>query len=94
MEDIERMWGKLKLTNYEGLVFVIDTDEAEEAKTSNKIVCRLLSPKPPNLQGMARAFDTIWKISKSFQMNECGDGLFIIDFESQRDKEKVMRDSP
>ena len=95
-DDIIARCSKLKITEDEETIVTID-DDMDETRASNislSIVGRVLSKRPYNFEAFKRTMNQIWMISKHALFRAIGNGFFIIQFVSQRDREKVLDGRP
>lgn len=95
-DDIIDRCSKLKITEDEELVVTLedDLDNTRASNLSMSIVGRVLSKRPYNFEAFKRTMNQIWMISKNALFRGIGNGLFIIQFVTQRDREKVLDGRP
>ncbi|WCJ44163.1 hypothetical protein M5689_024849 [Euphorbia peplus] len=95
MKEIETLCRNLKIANAEEIVVEVDDDTSSLDQSLNKkVVGRFLMSKPVNLKSMANAFTSICKTHKGFKASKCDRGLFMIEFQSERDKCRVLEEGP
>lgn len=95
-DDIIARCSKLKITEDEETIVTIDDgiDDTRASNISLSIVGRVLTKRPYNFEAFKRTMNQIWMISKPALFRAIGNGLFIIQFVSQRDREKVLDGRP
>ncbi|XP_065856963.1 uncharacterized protein [Euphorbia lathyris] len=93
--NLATLMGKVKLTDNEESVLDLESESnlSEVKDTKPSLIDRVLSSKPLNIRGMGQAFLGAWRI-KAFQLKEMGNGLFLCEFDSRRNKDKVLNDGP
>ncbi|WCJ28631.1 hypothetical protein M5689_010316 [Euphorbia peplus] len=93
--EIENMCKSLTLNDEEEVVVEIDEDQQTPDESLRwKVITRLMSTEPVNLRFMENVFTSIWKANKGFKATKCDHGNFMIEFESERDKVRVLDDGP
>lgn len=70
------------------------TIEAAKAIGKNCLVMKVLSPKSINIEALRKNLRTIWKPSKSVQINEVEDEIYLVEFGDGSDKRRIMEMSP
>ncbi|XP_050232975.1 uncharacterized protein LOC126681480 [Mercurialis annua] len=69
-------------------------DETLEHKANLSLVGKLLTKKPYNLSHMRNALTSAWRLAKGFEMRDIGDNLFVCEFRTKADKNRVLSDAP
>ncbi|XP_050222548.1 uncharacterized protein LOC126672638 [Mercurialis annua] len=86
----------LTLIQEEAVEVVLDVGDSCEIAESVKFCLygKLLTTKPVNVEARPRTFNAIWKLNKDFRIKSWPDNVFVFQFYSDRDKERVVEGSP
>ncbi|WCJ21356.1 hypothetical protein M5689_003515 [Euphorbia peplus] len=89
------MMKKITLIEDEKTVVKITKSTPSQTPTPAKpsLLGKVISNKPLNLSSLASAFMGAWKI-KTFQIKDLGDELFLCEFESKKEKDKIFNEGP
>ncbi|KAM0872962.1 hypothetical protein ACQ4PT_038411 [Festuca glaucescens] len=94
-ERVEQMMAKLCLTAAESKAVVID--DVEDLKMVDPdwaFVGKVLAPNVLHIQTISAAMRPAWGNPKGLLLNPAGDNLFIAEFGSKTDRDRVMEGSP
>jgi hypothetical protein len=89
------MMANLRLTNAESKAVVIDdVEDLALVDPERSFVGKVLAPKVFHIQTISAAMRPAWGNPKGLLLNPAGDNLFIAEFCSKGDRDRVMEDSP
>jgi hypothetical protein len=93
-DHVSEMMGWLRLTAVESAAVVLD-DGGEEAPLHSKwvVVGKVLSPTKLHISTIAAALRPAWGNPRGLLFNPVGDNMFVAEFGSRADKERV-KDGP
>ena len=91
-EELEKLWGKLSLTEAEQTKVLMDGYWLEEAKKvwKNCLIGKLIINKKVDVKVMKIIISIVWKLSSRMSITEVGSRLFIFQFEDNEEKERVL----
>lgn len=97
--DVEELLRKLNLTGEEGAVLDFADDDEEEplAPVEWALVGKILSPTSIHIDSIRQAMRPAWGNPKGLKIRsigEKGDNLFVAEFGSARDRERVLAGTP
>ncbi|XP_050232990.1 uncharacterized protein LOC126681492 [Mercurialis annua] len=95
-EGLVAACSQLRLTEDEQETITLEdviNDNAKE-KAELSLVGKLLTQKPYNLIHMKNALISAWKLAIGFTIRDIGDDLFICEFFSKLDKNRILHDGP
>ena len=91
MEDLAQQWQKLTLSvNEDKKVDLMAKKKAGE----HVLAAKFLTHRNVNLEAVARTFRPIWRTRGSFEVNEAGNNMVLLDFEFEVDAVKVLMGEP
>jgi hypothetical protein len=94
-EKVEKMMARLRLTAAEKTAVVIDdVDDLELVDPDRAFVGKVLSPNVLHLETIKSAMRLAWGNPRGLIFNTAGDNLFVAEFGSQADRDRVMEGSP
>ncbi|XP_030940140.1 uncharacterized protein LOC115965077 [Quercus lobata] len=95
-EELEELWKKLSFTEEEdeSIVLGSSTTEAAKAIGKNCLVMKVLSTKSITIEALRKNLRMVWKPSKSVQINEVEDELYLVEFGDGRDKKRILEMCP
>lgn len=81
-EELEELWKKLSFTEEEdeSIALGSSTTEAAKAIGKNCLVMKVLSTKSITIEALRKNLRMVWKPSKSVQINEVEDELYLVEF--------------
>jgi hypothetical protein len=88
------MMGRLRLTAAEAAAVVLD--DAEEFLVHSKwaLIGKVLSPSIFHISTIASALRPTWGNPRGLQLNPAGDNLFVAEFGTKADMDRVMDGPP
>lgn len=93
--SVAELLGRLKLTAAESDAVAVDDVAVEGLATSLlAIVGKVLSPSVLHIQTIASSLRPAWGNPKGLQMKSVGDNIFIAEFSSRQDLDRVLDGSP
>ncbi|KAF5451933.1 hypothetical protein F2P56_026987 [Juglans regia] len=94
--DLEKMCGKLSLTEQEEEVVVVDEESLDGAlgRSEKCLLFKLFTDKQFNKEAFKSTMKRLWRPGKSISIRDVSDNLFIAEFEDPWDKEHVFREGP
>ncbi|KAM0844124.1 hypothetical protein ACQ4PT_057265 [Festuca glaucescens] len=94
-ERVEQMMAKLRITAVESTVVVVDdTEDLDLVDPDRAFVGKVLAPNKHHVQTIASALRPAWGNPKGLTFNPAGDNLFVAEFGSKADRDRVMEGSP
>ena len=91
MDDLAQQWQKLTLSvNEDKKVDLMAKKKAGE----HVLAAKFLTHQNVNLEAVARTFRPIWRTRGSFEVNEAGNNMVLLDFEFEVDAVKVLMGEP
>ncbi|RLM74506.1 uncharacterized protein C2845_PM15G15380 [Panicum miliaceum] len=86
---------KLNLAAKENDMLVLDdTEECDLAVVNHAVIGKVLAPNVLHLQTIMSAMRPAWGNPRGLEARMVGDNLFIAEFESELDKNRVLEGSP
>jgi hypothetical protein len=94
-DHVEKMMARLRLTAAESKAVVVDdVDDLGLVDPDRAFVGKVLAPNTLHIQTISAAMRPAWGNSKGLLLNPAGDNLFIAEFGSKGDRDRVMEGSP
>lgn len=94
-EPVAEMMARLRLTAVEATAVVLDDEEdADLVDPDLAMVGKVLSPNLLHIETIKSAMRPAWGNPKGLVFNAAGDNLFVAEFGSNADRERVMDGSP
>jgi hypothetical protein len=94
-DGVEQMMARLRLTAAESRAVVIDdVDDLGLVDPDRSFVGKVLAPNVLHIQTISAAMRPAWGNPKGLLLNPAGDNLFIAEFGSQADRDRIMEGSP
>ncbi|KAE8818088.1 hypothetical protein D1007_04192 [Hordeum vulgare] len=94
-EKVENLMARLRLTTAEATAVVIDdVDDLELVDPNRAFVGKVLSPNVLHIERIKSAMRPAWGNPRGLSFNPAGDNLFVVEFGSQADRDRVMEGSP
>ncbi|CAD6213027.1 unnamed protein product [Miscanthus lutarioriparius] len=94
-DNMVEMLGRLNLTSEESDAVEVADDIEEDLATSDcAIIGKILSQGVLHIQTITSALKPAWGNPKGLRMRTVGDNMFIADFGSKQDKNRVLDGSP
>ncbi|KAK1686134.1 hypothetical protein QYE76_046982 [Lolium multiflorum] len=95
MEKVEGLMKNLKLSAAENKSLKIGwTDGLKTGEVEVKALGKLLSEKPPYIEGIHKSLGRIWCPLKGIKIKEMGDNLFMFTFLQPSGKRKALDEGP
>ncbi|KAE8770261.1 hypothetical protein D1007_58023 [Hordeum vulgare] len=92
---VENLMARLRLTTAEATAMVIDdVDDLELVDPNRDFVGKVLSPNVLHIETIKSAMRPAWGNPRGLNFNPAGDNLFVVEFRSQADRDRVMEGSP
>ncbi|KAE8789491.1 hypothetical protein D1007_36291 [Hordeum vulgare] len=92
---VENLMARLCLTTAESATVIIDDfDDLEMVDPNRAFVGKVLSPNVLHIETIKSAMRPAWGNSRGLNFNSVGDNLFVVEFGSQADRDRVMEGSP
>jgi hypothetical protein len=94
-EQVSDLFGKLNLTAKERDTLILeDIEDSELAVTNHALIGKVLAPNRINLQTIMSAMRPAWGNPRGLEARMVDDNLFIVEFESELDKNRILEGSP
>jgi hypothetical protein len=94
-ERVEQMMANLRLTAAESSAVVIDdTNDLELVDPDRAFVGKVLAPNVLHIQNISAAMRPAWGNPRGLILNPAGDNLFVAEFGSMADRDRVLEGSP
>ncbi|KAM0866647.1 hypothetical protein ACQ4PT_042495 [Festuca glaucescens] len=94
-ERVEQMMARLRLTAAEAKAVVIDdADDPGLVDPDRAFVGKVLAPNVLHINTISTAMRPAWGNPRGLLLNPAGDNLFIAEFGSMADRDRVMEGSP
>ncbi|KAM0841240.1 hypothetical protein ACQ4PT_059096 [Festuca glaucescens] len=94
-EKVEQMMARLRLTAVESTAVVIDDrEDLDLVDPDRAFVGKVLAPNKLHVQTISSALRPAWGNPKGLTFNPSGDNLFVAEFGSKADRDRVMEGSP
>ncbi|KAM0821227.1 hypothetical protein ACQ4PT_009451 [Festuca glaucescens] len=92
---VEQMMARLQLTAAESTAVVVDdTEDLDLVDPDRAFVGKVLAPNKLHVQTISSALRPAWGNPKGLTFNPAGDNLFVAEFGSKADRDRVMEGSP
>ncbi|KAL2938973.1 hypothetical protein RDABS01_022422 [Bienertia sinuspersici] len=93
---LEEKWKAMSLTEEEEDALICDDDpeELSEQLVAHSLVGKLLTDSPFNPEALTNTMRNLWKPSKGLVVREIENNIFVFQFFSKGDREKVMDQGP
>nr|POE67817.1 putative serine/threonine protein kinase ire [Quercus suber] len=91
-EELETLWQKLKVTDEEEVSISLggECTRAANERGRNCLFMKVLSRKGIMLEALRKNIRMLWKPNKSLQLSVIEEELFLVEFDDERDKRRVM----
>ena len=91
-EELEILWQRLKVTEEEEESISLGADCTRAAVERGKkcVFMKVLSRKGLMIEALRKNIRMLWKPNKNIQLSVIGEELFLVEFEDERDKRRVM----
>jgi hypothetical protein len=94
-DEVEQMMASLRLTAAESAAVVIDDiNDLELIDPDRAFVGKVLAPNVLHIETIKAAMRPAWGNPKGLIFNPAGDNMFIAEFGSKNDRDRVMEGSP
>ena len=94
-DEVEQMMASLRLTAAESAAVVIDDiNDLELIDPDRAFVGKVLAPNVLHIETIKAAMRPAWGNPKGLLFNPAGDNMFIAEFGSKNDRDRVMEGSP
>jgi hypothetical protein len=88
------MMARLRLTAAESTAVVVDTEDLDLVDPDRAFVGKVIAPNKLHVQTISSALRPAWGNPKGLTFNHAGDNLFVAEFGSKADRDRVMEGSP
>ena len=91
-EELEVLWQKLRVTEEEEESVKLGRDCTKAAKERGKncLVMKVLSHRGVMLDALRKNFRMLWKPNKSMRISVIEDEMFLVEFDDDQDKRRVL----
>ena len=91
-EELEVLWQKLRVTEEEeeSVNLGRDSTKAAQERAKNCLVMKVLSRKGVMLGALRKNFKMLWKLNKSMRILVVEDEMFLVEFDDDQDKRRVL----
>ena len=91
-EELEVLWQKLRVTEEEeeSVNLGRDSTKAAQERAKNCLVMKVLSRKGVMLGALRKNFRMLWKLNKSMRILVVEDEMFLVEFDDDQDKRRVL----
>ena len=91
-EELEVLWQKLRVTEEEEESVKLGRDCTKAAKERGKncLVMKVLSHRRVMLDALRKNFRMLWKPNKSMRISVIEDEMFLVEFDDDQDKRRVL----
>ncbi|OMP03234.1 hypothetical protein COLO4_10561 [Corchorus olitorius] len=95
-EGLSALWENFNLTKEETMEMAVNHTMVAESLAEGKLclIGKLLSRRAVNIDVMRNVLHMVWKLSGGLQVREIGEKLYIFQFESEVEKERVYQQGP
>ncbi|XP_030936068.1 uncharacterized protein LOC115961187 [Quercus lobata] len=95
-EELEILWRKLTVTDEEEESVILDMECTRATKDMGKncLVMKVLSRRGVMLDALRKNIRMLWKPNKSIQISAIEEEVFLVEFDDERDKKRVLEMSP
>ena len=92
VEELEVLWQKLRVTEEEeeSVNLGRDSTKAAQERAKNCLVMKVLSRKGVMLGALRKNFRMLWKLNKSMRILVVEDEMFLVEFDDDQDKRRVL----
>ena len=92
VEELEVLWQKLRVTEEEeeSVNLGRDCTKAAQERAKNCLVMKVLSRKGVMLGALRKNFKMLWKLNKSMRILVVEDEMFLVEFDDDQDKRRVL----
>ena len=92
VEELEVLWQKLRVTEEEeeSVNLGRDCTKAAQERAKNCLVMKVLSRKGVMLGALRKNFRMLWKLNKSMWILVVEDEMFLVEFDDDQDKRRVL----
>lgn len=92
---VEEMMGRLRLTEVEAQPVVLDDAEEDDLVLQDcALIGKVLSPNTLHIQTIESATRPAWGNPRGLLFHPAGDNLFIVEFGTRMDRDRIMEGSP
>ena len=91
-EELEVLWQKLRVTEEEeeSVSLGRDCTKVAQERAKNCLVMKVLSRKGVMLGALRKNFRILWKLNKSMRILVVEDEMFLVEFDDDQDKRRVL----
>ena len=91
-EELESLWQKLTVTNEEEVSVNLGEEctRATNEWGNNCLVMKVLSHRGIMLDALRKNLRMLWKPNKSIQISLIDEEMYLVEFDDERDKRRVM----
>ena len=91
-EELEVLWQNLRVTEEEeeSVNLGRDSTKAAQERAKNCLVMKVLSRKGVMLGALRKNFKMLWKLNKSMRILVVEDEMFLVEFDDDQDKRRVL----
>ena len=95
-EELEVLWQKLRVTEEEeeSVKLGRDCTKATKERGKNCLVMKVLSHRGVMINALRKNFRMLWKPNKSMRISVIEDEMFLVEFDDDQDKRRVLKMSP
>ena len=95
-EELELLWPKLKDTEEEEVSVNLGREctRVAKEKARNCLVIKVLSRSGIMLDALRKNIRMLWKPNKSLQISVIEEEMFLVEFDDERDKRRILEMSP
>ena len=92
VEELEKMWSKLSLTEEEDEDIVLGSNYTKAARAigRNCVLMKVHTTRSVSLDALRKNVRMLWKTNKGVQISEIKDDLFLVEFGNGKDKQKIL----
>jgi hypothetical protein len=89
-EDVSEMMGRLRLTQQEAAAVILDDEQNEDLIPEWAVVGKVVAPNRLHVNTIAAALRPAWGNPKGLVFNSAGPNIFVAEFGSKADKDRIM----
>ncbi|XP_041000608.1 uncharacterized protein LOC121246495 [Juglans microcarpa x Juglans regia] len=95
-EELAKRWERLNLSREDSDVFPVSTEVMKDMEDRGKlrIIGGVMTDKGINHQAFRITMSQVWRLEDWVKFKEMGDHMFLIEFQSLPDKERVLAGRP
>ena len=95
-EELEILWRKLTVTDEEeeSVILGMECTRATKDMGKNCLVMKVLSRRRVMLDALRKNIRMLWKPNKSIQISAIEEEVYLVEFDNERDKKRVLEMSP